>query len=433
VSIYSLEKYRDRDSESVCSKRDPVVITGIGLITSVGYNRESVWRAVRDGRTSVRTLFGIHGIPDGEMIGATVDIPTVKGQLKATPLCEVAVAEAFDDAGLDFGSIDHQRFGCSIAGHMGDVHWVEQHCGVAELNDPTRFPWWQQFLPNTTCSLIANKYRLGGPRLSHSTACATSLISFLTAVRSIEDGQCDIVIAAGADAIDPLFAAGFKRMRVLAESDDPATACRPFDRNRTGFVLGEGAGALVVERMSHAKARRAPVYAEVVGSAMLAEAHHVTDLNQESEALSYLIERTLHRADLTARDVGYINAHGTGTAQNDLVEMRAIRRVFAPALDHICVSSTKSMIGHTVNAAGCVELAVTTLAMRDRFAPPTINVTDPDPQCTFDCLPLVGRKVDFEHALKISVAFGGHLVAVALRRGERVAAQTRCDPISEAA
>ena len=234
MSIYQFEKYQGRTAQRV--KRDPVVITGIGLITSVGNDRESVWRAIRQGRTNVKSLSGMDGVPDGEMIGATVDLPTYKGQLKATPLCEIAVAEAFRDATIEFDAIDLQRFGCSIAGHMGDTHWLVEQYGQADPNDPDRFPWWHQFMPNTTCSWIANKYGLGGPRMSHSTACATSLIGFLTAVRSIEDNQCDIALAAGAHAINPLFAAGFRRMRVLAESDDPATACRPFDRKGVGGI-----------------------------------------------------------------------------------------------------------------------------------------------------------------------------------------------------
>jgi 3-oxoacyl-(acyl-carrier-protein) synthase len=252
--------------------------------------------------------------------------------------------------------------------------------------------------------------------MCHSTACASSLVSFLTAVRSIQDGQCDLALAGGGDAIDALFAAGFKQMRALAESTDPATACRPFDRQRNGFVLGEGAGLFVIERLGHALRRGTRIYADVTAGKMLAEAHHVTGLDAECETLTHLIGITLDKAGLSAADVGYINAHGTGTQQNDLVEMRSIGKAFGKDVKNVCVSATKSMIGHAVNGAGAVELAITTLAMRDGFAPPTINHTDPDPECVFDCLPLVGRVNRFQHALKLSVAFGGHLVAIALSR-----------------
>jgi 3-oxoacyl-(acyl-carrier-protein) synthase len=172
----------------------------------------------------------------------------------------------------------------------------------------------------------------------------------------------------------------------------------------------------VIERLSHALARRAKIYAEIRAGRMLSEAHHVTGLDADADALTHLIEITLDRAGLEPNDIGHVNAHGTGTAQNDLVEMRAIRKSFAQAHDDLCVTANKSSLGHLVNAAGSIELAMTVLAMRDGFAPPTLNLTNPDPECTFDATPLVGRKNRFQHALKLSVAFGGHLVAVALSR-----------------
>jgi 3-oxoacyl-(acyl-carrier-protein) synthase len=217
--------------------------------------------------------------------------------------------------------------------------------------------------------------------------------------------------------LHPLFAAGFYQMRVLADpGDDPSRACRPYDVTRNGFVMGEGAAMLVLERLSHARRRGATVYAELIGGTMHAEAHHVTGLDSEADALSHLITHTLERTGLKPDDIGYINTHGTGTLQNDVSEVKAIRRALGPAADRLCVSSTKSMLGHLVNAAGSVELAVTALAMRDRFVPPTANLLQQDPECDLDCVPLVGRPCDFRHALKISVAFGGHLVGVTMRR-----------------
>ena len=213
-------------------------------------------------------------MPDDLLIGATVDVDEpADGQMKVMSLVEIAAAEAVGDAVIDFSEIDRCRFGCSLAGHMGDITCYAEQFGLVA---PHQYAWWNQFLPNTTCSFIAGKFGLLGPRFSHSTACATSLISFITAVRSIRDGQCDIALAGGGDAIDPLFAAGFRSMKALATGDDPQSACRPFDRNRTGFVLGEGAAVLIVERLRHALARGARIYAEVAASALLAEAHHVT-------------------------------------------------------------------------------------------------------------------------------------------------------------
>jgi 3-oxoacyl-(acyl-carrier-protein) synthase len=212
-------------------------------------------------------------------------------------------------------------------------------------------------------------------------------------------------------------------MRVLAKADDPAAACRPFDLNRSGFVMGEGAGALMFERLSDARDRGAKIYAEVLGGALVSDATHVTDLSVDSTPLVNLLGKVFARTRLAPSDVAYINAHGTGTKQNDAMESRGIRTAFGVAANDLCVSTVKANLGHLVNAAGVVELAATTLALRDGFAPPTVNLTNPDPECDLDCVPLVGRRRKFEHALKISIAFGGHLAAIALRRwsgaGER--------------
>ncbi len=392
---------------------EPIVITGIGMITSVGNSREESWQAIQAGTSDVSRLTGLPGIPDNLLIGAVVrDLPSDQ-RMKVFEICERAAAEAIADARLDFTNLDPERFGCSLSAHMGDTSWLHRKSRSQSLYDT---PWWKQWFPNSSCTEIAQKYNLLGPRLSHSTACASSLVSILAAVRSIRNRQCDIALAGGGDAIDPLVAAGFNQMRVLAKHDDPNQASRPFDRNRNGFVLGEGGAILVVERLGHALRRGARIYAEIAAGKMLSEAHHVTGLDSESDALSHLISITLEDAGLAPADVGYINAHGTGTDQNDRFESRAIRSALGPAANDVCVSSSKSMLGHMINAAGGAALAITALAPPDGIAPPTRNLTDPDPECTLDCVPHVGRVNRFQNALKISVAFGGHLVAVALRR-----------------
>ncbi len=402
---------------SATEEHDAVVITGIGLIASVGSNRESVWRAVRHGVSGVRRLTGLDGIPDGLLLGATADVELDEpGQLKPIPLARKAAYEALCDATVDLEAVDLDRFGCAVSGHMGDLGFVNERVGFKRDPAITAPPWWRQWLPNTACCEVAGRFGLRGPRISHSVACASGLVEVLAAVRSIQDGQCDIALAGSADALNPLFAAGFQKMRVLAHHQDPTQACRPFDRDRNGFVMGEGAAMFVIERLSHALNRGAKIYAEVTGGKMLAQAHHVTGLEQGSEALSYLISSTLRQAHLAPDELNYINAHGTGTLQNDVVETRGIRRALGRAADGVCVSSTKSMLGHLVNASGSVELAITALALRDGFAPPTINLANPDPECDLDCIPQTGRRTRFEHAMKLSVAFGGHLVAMTLRR-----------------
>jgi 3-oxoacyl-(acyl-carrier-protein) synthase len=300
---------------------------------------------------------------------------------------------------------------------MGDTDFVVEQLGLTDqLVPPGKQPWWGQWFPSTSCATVAADYDLRGPRLSNSTACASGTIAILKAVRAIRDGQCDLALAGSSEAIHPLFAAGFHNMRVLANHDDPTQACRPFDAHRTGFVMGEGAAMFILERLSHARDRGATIYAEILGGRLLTDAHHVTSLNEGSEALTELIRLTLRSAGVAPRDIAYVNAHGTGTKQNDVIETRGIRAAFGRAADDVCVSATKSMLGHLVNASGSVELAITTLALRDGFAPPTLNLTHPDPECDLDCIPLVGRARPLEHALKLSIAFGGHLAAIVLRR-----------------
>jgi 3-oxoacyl-(acyl-carrier-protein) synthase len=398
-------------------EREPIVITGIGMIASVGQDRESVWQAVQAGKSGVHALVGVQGIEDGTLIGAPVDLEAeYLGQLKPIALCQRAAEEALADATIDWTDVDRDRFGCAISGHMGDTNWIASLSERYDLVLPHVVPWWHQWMPNTACWLVANRYGLNGPRMCHSTACASGLIDILAAVRAIRDEQCDIALAGSAEGLHPLFAAGFRQMRVLAQHEDPTQACRPFDIDRCGFVMGEGSAMFVLERLSHAQRRGAKIYAQLVSGKMLAEAHHVTGLDEESAALAYLINATLRDARLSPADIAYINAHGTGTQQNDLVETRGIRRAFGASADATCVSATKSMLGHLVNAAGSVELAITTLALRDGYVPPTINLDHPDPACDLDCVPLVGRRLEFEHALKVSVAFGGHLAAATIRR-----------------
>jgi 3-oxoacyl-(acyl-carrier-protein) synthase len=362
-------------------------------------------------------LTGIAGIQDGLLLGAPVDLETtVPGQLKNIPLSQQTAAEALADARIHLASVDRDRFGCSIGAHMGDSDYVTERLGRYDLMPPGKQAWWKQLLPSTSCATVASDYELGGPRLSNSTACATGTIAILKAVRAIRDDQCDMMLAGSSEAIHPLFAAGFYNMRVLAEHDHPAQACRPFDVNRNGFVMGEGAAMLVLERLEHAQQRGASIYAEVIGGRLVTDARHMTNLNADSDSIVELIRGSLRGARISPRDVAYINAHGTGTLQNDLMESRGIRSAFGRAANSVWVSSNKATLGHLVNASGSVELAITALALRDGFAPPTMNLIDPDPDCDLDCIPLVGRERPLEHALKLSLAFGGHLAAIVLRR-----------------
>jgi 3-oxoacyl-(acyl-carrier-protein) synthase len=354
--------------------------------------------------------------------------------LKNIPLCRQVAAEALADARIHLASVDLERFGCSIGAHMGDTDFVVERLGLSHSLSPAgKEPWWQQWFPNTACAVVAREFGLNGPRLSNSTACASGTIAILKAVRMIRDGQCDMALAGSSEAIHPLFAAGFYNMGVLAEHEDPAQACRPFDINRNGFVMGEGAAMFVLERLTHAERREAEIYAEVRGGIMLSDARHITSLDADSDSLVELIRGTLRASGVAPRDIGYINAHGTGTQQNDVVETRGIRTAFGRAADSVCISASKSMLGHLVNASGSVELAIMALALRDGFAPPTLNLTHPDPDCDLDCIPLVGRARPLEHALKLSIAFGGHLAAAVLRRWTEARARQALPLLRQAA
>ncbi|QDS98090.1 beta-ketoacyl-[acyl-carrier-protein] synthase family protein [Adhaeretor mobilis] len=395
---------------------DAVVITGIGMVTAVGETREATWRAVCNGESGVTPLDNFPGIQPGRLLGAVVEsTPPNCPTQRNVPFALQAASEALADSGLNLLEYDRERLGTSVAVNTGDMPLNEAtRVGVPIEASPNQ--WWKQLLPNTTAYTVGQHFDFCGPRLCNSTACASGTVAILQGTRAIQDGQCDKMLVGGSQAIHPLLAAGFDKMRVLAKGDNPTLACRPFDANRTGFVMGEGAAMMVLERKTDAINRGAQIYAEVSGGAICGDAHHVTDLSTDSTTFTHLLRETLRKSGLHSSDVGYINAHGTGTKQNDIMESRGIRNAFDNSVGDLCVSSTKAVLGHLVNAAGAVETALTVLALRDGFAPPTMNLTTPDPECDLDCIPLIGRKRPFEHAMKTSIAFGGHLAAIALRR-----------------
>jgi 3-oxoacyl-(acyl-carrier-protein) synthase len=410
---------------------DRVVITGIGMVTSVGRDRESSWRAVKNGRNGVRQLIDVPGLPDGLLLAATVeDQPSDCRGDRNYPLALAAATEAIEDSDLDLKDVDRTRVAASYGTCGGPTPWM-----AAEIQRRERktapVEWWDNMYLASPAARVADDLDLLGPRMCNSTACATGTIAALNAYKAIRDGQCDKAVVYGAQTIHPILAAGFYNMRVLAKADDPAAACRPFDSNRSGFVMGEGGAALVLERLSDARARGARIYSEMLGGALVSDATHVTDLSVDSTPLTYLLGAMMKRARIAPRDVAYINAHGTGTKQNDAMETRGIRAAFGAAANDLCISTIKANLGHLVNAAGVLELAITAMALRDGFAPPTVNLTHPDPECDLDCVPLIGRRRKFDHAVKISIAFGGHLAAIALRRWN--GAGERCEVVETAA
>jgi len=392
---------------------DIVVVTGIGLITPLGATRESSWRCIRSGRSGLRLI----KMPNGqEVIGAPVPIERDERPGWVHRLAAQACDEAIEDAKLDLDRLDRDRTGCVIgmAGFPREVDLTR-----VKHNEPDALASWTSSLPNHAASVISHRYGLWGPCLSTAAACATGLIAVLRAADCIRDGCCDVMFAGCADAsLDRLTISGFQRMRVLVNPNGmaPQEAVRPFDRQRRGFAIGEGAAMFVLERLGHALARGAPIYAVLAGGHIGADAYHVTHLDPDPSHLAWMIARALHQAGVRPDEVDYINAHGTGTMQNDQAEARAIKRALGPAATRVHISGTKSMIGHLLTAAGGVELAITALAVRDGFIPPTINLTDPDPEVAdLDCTPNQGVYRPIRTALKLSIAFGGHFGAAVLR------------------
>ncbi len=410
---------------------DRIVITGIGLQTSLGAGREETWQAMQRGQSGVRELLDYPALEGRRHLGAVIDVKTsMPGELRNFSICRDVAAEAIEDSGLDMQSVDRNRFGCTFSAHIGDLSFVTKQKGREDLIPKEACNWFDQLFPSTASAMIAREFDLRGVTVSNSAACASGTVGLINAVRSIRDGACDRILCGSGEVIYPVMLAGFTNMRVLAKHEDPTQASRPFDKERSGFVMGEGGAAFVLERLSSALERGALIYAEVLGGQVFNDPYHVTSLNMDGKGLTYLIKTTLKQSGLSESDIAYINAHGTGTAQNDVLETRGIRQAFGKHADALCVSSSKSMIGHLVNAAGSVELAVSAIAMRDGFAPPTINLTNPDPDCDLDYTPLFGHTRPLEHSLKLSIAFGGHLAAVVLRRWCEAGERTAPAPVS---
>lgn len=411
---------------------DPIVISGIGLSTCLGSSRESVWDAIQTGRSGIRRTnsndpVAALEIPCG-MVDWLPDSADADPSIKSIRLTRHVAAEALLDANIDWSCVDRTRFACSISAQFGNIGYCfEPH----ETRDHTpQTSWWNELLPCSAAHLIGSEFELLGPRFCHTAACASGLVSTIAAARTIQSGQADMALCGAADAITPLIITAFKRMGVLADGPDPATACKPFDENRTGFVMGEGAALLVLEKRSHAVARGATVYAEIASSQSLCQAHHVTGLDGDAETLSELIRQMIRKAGWNYKGPQYINAHGTGTTQNDTSELRAVRCALEDKADDVVMSSNKAVMGHLINAAGSAELAITALALRDGFAPPTMHLDTPETTGNLDCLAQYGHQAELDRAIKLSLAFGGHLVGVALRRCPFEATQRARQPLS---
>lgn len=406
-----------------------MVVTGMGAITPLGNDVETFWQNVVAGRSGVGpiTLFDASALKT--RIAAEVkgfDPEAWFGRKEARRLDRyaqfalAATQQALQDARLDPGHVDRERVGVILGTGIGGIGALVQGVETLMTRGPDRISPFMvpMMLADTAPGLIAIAYGFRGPNMAVITACASGTNAIGEAMNLIRRGDADVVIAGGAEAaILPISVAAFNVMGAIStRNEEPERASRPFDRTRDGFVMGEGAGILVLERLEHAQARGARIYAEVVGYGASADAYHITAPLENGEGAALAMRRALADAGLSPREVDYINAHGTGTPLNDKSETQAIKAVFGEAAYDVPISSTKSMIGHLLGAAGAVEAIVCIRAITDGVIPPTINYEHPDPECDLDYVPNTARRRPVRVAMSNSFGFGGHNACVIFRR-----------------
>jgi 3-oxoacyl-[acyl-carrier-protein] synthase II len=406
--------------------RRRVVITGIGAVTPCGQTAEETWQSVRDGRSGVSVVEGFEG---NVRIAAQVkdfeperfmDHRSVRKTDRFAQFAVAAATMAVADAGLDIRA-DAERIGCSMGTGIGGLKTEEiAHFKLFEAGPDRLNPFWvTALIPNMGAAEISMALGTRGPLTTECTACAASAMSIGNATLYIRAGMADAMLAGGVEApVVPLGLGGFGTMRALSRrNDDPEGASRPFDAGRDGFILAEGGAVLVLEELGRAQARGAKIYAEILGYGMSSDSHHVTEPDPEGGNPARAMRNAMADGGVTADMIGYVNAHGTSTPAGDSAETRALK--IALGEEHayqIPISSTKSETGHLLGAAGALETIISALAMRDSYLPPTINQTDPDPDCDLDYIPNVGREADVEYALTNSFGFGGHNAVLVLRR-----------------
>ena len=405
-----------------------VVVTGLGTLSPVGNTADEFWSSLLQGRSGVGliTRFDTTGYPTriaGEVRNFDpLDFVDKKEARRLDPYLQYAVASsamAVQDAALDTSKVDGTRFGVLIGSGIGGISTLLQsHKDLLEKGPDRVSPFFiPMLIANMASGLVSMRFGAKGPNSAVVTACATGNHAIGDSFRIIQRGDADIMIAGGSEAIIvPLTIAGFCSMKAMStRNDEPTKAMRPFDATRDGFVAGEGAGILVLESLDHAVQRDARIYAEIIGYGMTGDAHHMTAPDPEGDGAARAMAAAVRDAGLDVSAVGYINAHGTSTQYNDKFETIAIKRVFGDHARRLAVSSTKSMTGHLLGAAGGIEAIATVLALHHGVLPPTINYETPDPDCDLDYIPNQARKQDVEVALSNAFGFGGTNATLAFR------------------
>lgn len=428
-STIHMVEFRDAEHGGENLVENRVVITGLGAITPVGLNIDEFWNSICQGKSGVSRITRFDAGEFSTKIAAEVNgfNPTVhikrKDVRRMDPFAQYAVSSAvmaIEDAKLDLRAEDLTRIGVIVGSGIGGIDTLEkQHILLLQKGPSKISPF---FIPmmilDMAPGLISMVLGVKGPNYSTVSACSSSAHAIGDAFRILQRGDADVVIAGGTEApVTPLSIGGFCAMKALSvRNDEPERASRPFDAERDGFVLGEGAGVVIMETLDHALQRGAPIYGEIVGYGNTADAYHLTAPAPEGDGQARSMQMALIDAGLRPEEVDYINAHGTSTPLNDRFETIAIKRVFGEHAYRSVVSSTKSMIGHLLGAAGVVEFIATVLAAKHSLIPPTINYENPDPECDLDYAPNQARSREVHAAITNSFGFGGHNVTLAVKK-----------------
>ena len=410
-----------------------VVVTGLGAVTALGCRVEELWTRICNGESGVGSITRFDASHFRSRIGGEIINFSTEGYIEPKEVkkfdrfvqyAHVSGIDAIRDSGLDFSKEDTWRCGVILGSGIGGLETIEvQHQRLLDKGpDKVSAFTIPKLIGNAASAQLSIQFGLHGPNQVIVTACASATNAMGDAYKLIRDGEIDVAISGGSEAaLTPIGLSAFAAMRALSErNDDPKKASRPFDRDRDGFILSEGAGLLVLEEFEHAKARGARIYAEMYGYGVSCDGGHITAPDKDGVAAAYAMTQALKDAGVDPGDIGYINAHGTSTSLGDAAETTAVKTVFKEHARSLSISSTKSQLGHLLGASGGVELIFCTLALRDGVIPPTINLENPDPLCDLDYTPNNARKRDISIAMSNSFGFGGHngsLVVGKLRNG----------------
>lgn len=407
-----------------------VVITGAGVVTSLGFGLDQFWGSIKEGKNGISEVTRIDTTNLATKVGAEIkdfdptqfmDRKEARRMDRYNQFAMAAAKLAIENSKLDLDSVDKDKCGVIIGSGVGGLETLEEQHSVLINKGPGRIsPFFiPMMISNMAAGRVAIEYGFKGFNECVVTACATSNNAIGDAFKVVQRGDADVMITGGAEAVITMMSfGGFCSMGAMTTNPDPETACRPFDKDRDGFVAGEGAGLLVIEDLEHATNRGANILAEIVGYGCTADAYHITAPHPDGEGGIRCMKMAIADAGIKPEEVGYINAHGTSTPLNDPTEVKIAKAVFGDHIKNVAMSSTKSMTGHLLGAAGAVEAIITAMALKEGFLPPTIHVQNQDPECDIDCVPNVGRNADIKYALSNGLGFGGHNATICLKKYE---------------